>query len=68
MQRSQTQILRYMRQQVSRFVENGEVNTTMMAEAACRYFDDFENQEGEMNQTYFDLAYKVAQEYEEKMR
>lgn len=68
MQRSRTQILRYMRQQVSRFVENGEVNTTMMAEAACRYFDDFENQEGEMNQTYFDLAYKVAQEYEEKMR
>lgn len=68
MQRSKTQILRYMRQQVSRFVQNGEVNTTMMAEAACRYFDDFENQEGEMNQTYFDLAYKVAQEYEEKMR
>lgn len=64
MQRSQTQILRYMRQQVSRFVENGEVNTTLMAEAACHYFDDYETTEGEISQTYYDLAYKVAREYE----
>lgn len=64
MQRSKTQVLRYMRQKVSIFVQNGEVNTTMMAEAACRYFDDFETTEGEMSQTYFDLAYQIAIEYE----
>lgn len=54
-------IRQYMKENVDDHVDwkTNEVNATTLAEDACTHFNDFED-DFEINQTYFDIAYEVA--------
>ena len=62
MNASYKEIKRYMQANVEDLVDwkTNEVNMTTLAEDACSHFHDYENDDFEINQRYFDIAYEVG--------
>jgi len=68
MNASRKEILAYMRQEASDHVDwkTLEVNYTSLAEDACTHFND-EEEDGSIDQTYYDLAIQVGVEKEKEL-
>jgi len=64
-------VKRYMRDELEYALEpgTGEVIPTLLAEDACRYFDEYGPEpDRDIPESYFDWALEIAQEYEEVTR
>lgn len=58
---SNKKILDYMDSIVDDYVENGELNMTALAEAACEYFDAYEGEDYAVPEVFYELAAKMRE-------
>ena len=66
---SDAEIKTYMRNNLEYFVDNAcfDVNATLLAEDAAEYFEDYVNDDYDIDEKYFEIAAKIAGDEEEKL-